>query len=225
MMTQEQSIVYEAQPKVQLDEFVPDLAFEFPDVPTEAFANYLLRVITKFAIASNALRRKAVIHIQPCVENYLLEPIDCMEVLAVMGVREVRANCCSGPVHRLTTNPVMIGGGVQSWFEAPNTIWFQPAKRPDVYEVIFSVKPTYDACEVDRILLTDYYDVIADGLRALLYNMPDKPWSTNNRQPALASSIAEKYELKFRLGCHDAAIQTMMGGQRGALRAKRPRVL
>lgn len=227
MRTQAVHVAYEAQPKVPLTEFVPELAFEFNEIPEEVFPNYLLRAITRFARQTNALRRTAEIPVQECVENYLLEPEDCMDIIAVMGMCQVRSNGCRGPVVRLTSKPCQIWGGLYSWVESPNTIVIHPARYNDVFEVEFSVMPTYDACEVDRLLLTQYYDTIIAGTKYYLYNMNGKSWSdeVRNARFRVSSARASENLALFLSGCAEAAVETMMHGQRGAIRAKRPRVL
>lgn len=211
------AIVYSSQPKVPLTAFVPELAFEFPDFPEEAFPNYVLRAVNRFAIESNALRRKATIHVQECVGNYLLEPVDCMDLLAVLSICQVNAHGCNGPVTRLTTKPCRCGCmGTVSWIEEPNIIWFNPARFGDVYEVTFSVTPTYDACDVDRRLLTEFYDTIMFGTRSYIYGMSGKPWSSVQR--------SQEQELRFITGCKEAALRAMLHNQRGVLKAKLPKV-
>lgn len=215
-------VVYESYPKISLDEFVPELAFEFPEVPADAFSNYLMRTIIRFARETNALRRVAHIVVQECVENYLLEPADCMDIVNIMSVCQTKyGSCSSRPVTRLMAEPCHICCGVYSWFEYPNTIYFKPARQNDHYRVEFSVTPTYDTCEVDKILMTHYYDVITEGVRFQLLNMVQKPWITTSR---LVDKATES-EKRFILGMRQAAIDAMTHNQRGAIRAKRGRVI
>lgn len=217
MLSQRSSVVYQAQPKVVLSGFIPELAFEFPDVPEEIFSNYILRAIDKLARDGNVLRRKAHIHVQEHVENYQLMPEDCMELVAVMRCRSVRSNSLHADVVRLTQEPTCIIHGIYTWFEPPDFIFFRPARHGDVFEIDFAVAPTFDACEVDRVLFTKYYDTVMYGVRSYLYAMPDKSWSDANKATA--------YTTMFLSGIRAAGIEAMTGHQRGAIRAKRPRVL
>ena len=217
MQDPQTSVVFDAYPKVSLQEFVPELAFEFNEMPSDAFPHFLLRAINRFARNSNALRRTATIFAQSCVENYLLEPQDCMDIVAVLSVCQTSHCICSSPVVRVTSEPCRLPCGTYSWFEEPNVIHFSPVKCKDVFKVTMSVAPTYDACEVDSVLLTTFYDVIMDGTKFYLYSMASKPWSSVNR--------AQESEARFIQGIRTASVQAMMNGQRGALRAKRPRVL
>lgn len=210
------SIVYDAYPKVPVQEFIPELAFEFTDMPENAFHHFVLKAINKLARKGNVLRRTALIHTYPCITNYLLEPQDCMDVVAVMGIRNMCHPCGVTGVTRLTHAhvPCYMPCGTYSWFEHPNVIHITNTQREGQYQVEFSVAPTYDACEVDRILLDNYYEVVLDGARTDLYAMSNKPWSSLQRM--------EYYRQQFLGGISRAAVETLAGGQRGALRAKRP---
>ena len=209
------NVVYEAYPKVSIQEFIPELSFEFTDIPENAFSHFVLKAINTFARRSNALRRTATIHVQDCVDNYLLEPQDCMDIVAVMGICK-RDNCGCSPVTRLTNAPCCLPCGAFSWFEQPNIIHISPTKCGQCYDVKFSVAPTYDACEVDEILLTQYYETIMHGARSSLYGMGNKPWSSLQR--------LEYHRQEFDRGIRVAAVETLTGGQRGALKARRPRM-
>ncbi|MBQ3569532.1 MAG: hypothetical protein IJA20_02540 [Methanocorpusculum sp.] len=209
------NIVYEAYPKVSVQEFIPELSFEFTDMPENAFAHFILKAINNIARRGNVLRRTATIHTQDCVDNYRLEPQDCMDIVAVMGICK-RDNCGCSPITRLTGQPCCLPCGSFSWFEKPNIIHISDARCGNCYDVKFSVAPTYDACEVDEILLTQYYDLVMDGVRADLYGMGNKPWSSLQR--------LEYHKQQFDKGIRKAAIETLTGGQRGALKARRPRM-
>lgn len=217
MLSQRQHVVYQAVPKVPVDAFFPELAFEFNEVPDEIYANYLLRAVDRMAREGNLLRRKAEIHVQEHVEHYLLEPGDCMDIVAIMKCCLVKSNGCRGPVVRLTDEPCCISHGLYSWYEHPNVVWFRPARHNDVFEVEFSVAPTFDACEVDKILFEKYHDVVLSGVRAYLYAISDKPWSSDQKF-AMYTEI-------FQRGIQSASLEMMTGGQRGMIRTKRPRVL
>lgn len=217
MLHQQRHVVYQAVPKIPVEAFVPELAFEFNEVPEEIYANYILRAIDRMAREGNVLRRKAEIHVHEHVENYLLEPEDCMDIVAVMKCALMKSNGCRGAVVRLTDEPLCISHGVYTWFEHPNVVCFRPARYHDVFEVEFSVAPTFDACEVDRILFDKYHDVVLAGVRAYLYGIAGKPWSNDQK---FAS-----YTLAFQQGIQSASLETMAGGQRGMIRVKRPRVL
>ena len=209
------TIVYEAYPKVPVQQFIPELSFEFSDMPEDGFAHFVLSAINTFARRSNVLRRKATIRVTQCVDNYLLEPQDCVDIVAIMGIRMLRPTCGSR-ILRLTGEPGDVWWGVQSWFEAPNVIHITNTSCNSEYEVYFSVAPRYDACEVDEILLTQYSEAILAGARAKLYGLGNKPWSSLQRM--------EYHERLFDKAIRAAAVEALTGGQRGAIKARRPRM-
>lgn len=210
------SVVFDAYPKVSVREFLPELTFEFTEMPEEGMPHFVLRAINRIARQSNCLRRTATIHTQPCVDNYLLEPQDCMDIVAVMSVCK-HGGCGCSDVTRITSEPCHLPCGTMSWFEAPNTIYFSNTRHHNVFRVSMSVAPTYETCEVDRILLTNFYDTVLNGTKFYLYSMTDKPWSSVNR--------AQEYEVRFLQGIRSAALEALTGGQRGMFRTKRPRIL
>ncbi len=216
MQEPQTTVVYESYPKIDIREFLPELTFEFSEMPESGIPFFLLRAVQRMARTGNILRRTATIHAQNCVENYLIEPTDCMDIVAIMNIQMFSRGCCMG-VHRLTHEPQCTPCGIYSWYEEPNVIHISPARDCDVFKVTFSVAPTQDACEVDRKLYTNFYDTVIAGAKFYLYSMMDKPWSSVNR--------AQEYERRFLSGIRVAALETLTGGQRGGFRATRMRVL
>lgn len=209
-------VLYEAIPTVSVSEFIPELAFEFPDMPDDAFAHFILRAINRLARASNVLRRDANIVAQRCVETYLLEPQDCVDIVAVMGIRG-GPRCNAFEVTRLLSRPAELPCGSYAWLEEPNIIHITRTQDDERFTVVLSVAPTFDACEVDRILLTNFYDVVIDGTKSFLYGMGNKPWSSVAR--------AQEFELKFSNGIGRITLERLSGGQRGVIKRYMPRIL
>lgn len=207
---EDRNVEFERVAKVPLEDFFPELQFEFPDLDSEAIPHFLMRAITKFARESNALRRTATVCTYDCIENYLLEPPDCVDIVAVMRV--CKRGCACGPVTRVTHEPCQLQCGTYTWFEQPNTIYFSPGKTGTAYKVWMSVAPKLDACEVDSILLTQYLDVILDGAKSYIYALANKPWSNVQR--------AAEARARFERGIPKAAIDTLLGGQRGVIKIR-----
>ena len=210
------AVVFDKYEKVSIREFEAELLYDFTELPSDAVAHYVLRAINTIATKGNILRRTALIHTQDCVENYILEPPDCMDIVAVMSICQICGSRC-GQVQRLTSEPCRLSCGSVTWFDPPNIIYLNKPRDRNTYKVVMSVAPTYETCEVDRILLTRHYDLVMSGAKYYLYMMPDKPWSSMDR----AASSRELFER----GISAAAVDTMMGGQRGVLTVKRPRHL
>lgn len=200
------SVVFDAYPKVSLQEFIPELAFEFTEMPEEAFPHYLLKAIDRFARNSNALRRTVHICTQNCVNRYLIDPPDCMQIVALLDI--CGDTCGAHPVRLTSAVPCLRGCASSVWFERPNIIGFsQPGGS---YQITLSVTPTRQSCEVDEILLTDFAETILDGTRHYLYGMTGKPWSSVQR--------SQESEMRFIQGIRQAAVETLTGGQRGTFR-------
>lgn len=104
----------ENYPKVALDSLITDLLFDIPDLDEDAAVHYLRRAAIMMAQKGNLLRRTVDICPQPCVENYLLESPDCMDIVAVDSVCQVRGSLC-GKVTRLTNEPCRLPCGAYCW--------------------------------------------------------------------------------------------------------------
>ena len=77
------NVVFENTPKLPLDEFIDALAFEFTDAPYGLLEDSLKRSISRIAERTNLLRRTVFLTTESGVHNYLLEPPDCMDVIAI----------------------------------------------------------------------------------------------------------------------------------------------
>lgn len=210
-------VAYAPHAKVPIDSLLDDLLFDLQELPYDTAVHFIRRAAIRMAREGNILRRTAVISTQSCVDNYLLEPPDCVDIVAIMSVKNVRGSLCSA-VTRLTQAPGRLPCGAFSWWTPPNEVHFTQVGCNYAYEVGFSVAPRRDACELDASFADKHYELLLVGARAMAYDLDDKPWTNRQR--------AEDYNTRFELGIRGAAIETMMGGQRGAFaRPKRPRVL
>ena len=72
---------------------------EFPDLPADFLLYQLLQSVIRLCQRANVLRRTAVIKTVPCAMNYVLEPPDCMDVIAVMAVDELCGDHIPQGVH------------------------------------------------------------------------------------------------------------------------------
>lgn len=204
-------VVYLNHPKVSLRSFVEDLTYEFSDMPVTGLESLALTTITRLCRESNVLQRGAIIYTQACVDNYILDADDCMDIVAVLSVCRLNG-CKCGKVVRSINNPCRNQCGTVTWFEKPNTIYITNGQDCSAYDVKFAVAPKRDACEVDESLITEYYDVIADGIRAKAYGMSGKPWSNENK--------SQRYYNQYLQAMRTAATEQLMGGQRGAIRLR-----
>lgn len=213
------NIVFENTPKVPLSEFLDILAYEFTDASYGLLENCLKRTITRIAERSNIMRRTVFLTTQCGVHNYLLEPPDCMEVIAIMSICYWKSMYMQGPLYRLTSPNCTRG----CCFCFGNTVYvdkgeivFSAPQSGTTFRIELSVKPTKDSCDLDKILLDDHEELVLDGVRSLLFAMVDKPWSSMQR--------AQASEQAFLRGCAEAAVDTMLGNQRGVMKAKHTRI-
>lgn len=201
--------------KVPLTDFVDDLLYDITDLPEDAALHFIKRAAIEMARKGNIVRREAIIHTQDFVENYVLEPPDCADIVAIMSVCAIKHSLCS-EVTRLTAAPCRLPCGTYSWFTEPNEIHFSPGKYGNAYRVNFSVAPQIADCELDSVYLR-HTETLLLGAKAYVYELNDKPWTNRG--------LAQKLKEQFKLGISKAAVEKMLGGQRGVMRVKRPWVI
>ena len=63
------NVVFELTPKRPLEDFLPDLEMEFPDLPADFLTYQLLQSVIRLCQRANVLRRTAVIKTVPCAMN------------------------------------------------------------------------------------------------------------------------------------------------------------
>lgn len=214
------TVVFENTPKADITSFLDELSFEFTDAPYGLLEHYIRRVVSDMCDRANIMRRTAHIHTQSNVRNYLLEPPDDTIVVAVMSLalgshifvphKTVRTNV---PVWECDCS--CLGRGVNFVHCNGAEIVFSRPHTGDDWIVNMSVKPRYDGCDFDASILNSYASVLIDGVRAELYAQSDKPWSSLQR--------ATLAEAAYKRGCATIAVDRMLNGQRGTLRAKRGR--
>ena len=218
------NIVFELTPKRPLEDFLPDLEMEFPDLPADFLTYQLLQSVIRLCQRANVLRRTAVIKTVPRAMNYVLEPPDCMTVIAVMSVDEL----CGDHVRRVFTAdpkprcncPITL----DSWFchgddfvtIEGNEIIFS-ARSCNSYKVNMSVQPK-EVCDVDSVLYERYKDAVLLGARLALYSMKSRDWAAD----ATTLTMLEK---KYRDAVSSAALDALTNKQRGVVLMKHPRIL
>lgn len=210
-------IVYDPYAKVPIEQFLPELTFDIPELPDEIAMHYIRKAAIEFAQRSRVIRRKVRIRTQNCVNNYILEAPDCMELVAIHTLCNVSGGCCGTP-SRVTHEPCNIRScGVTSWYEAPNIIWISPGRDCTEYEVEISVAPPPDACELDKEFYTKYQEALLVGAKTFVYGLSRKDWSS---QP-----LSDAMRLEFDRRIAAATLDKLMGGQVGAIKAKSRRVV
>lgn len=210
------TVTYELFPKIALEDILDDLGYEFSDVPSDALTHYLRRAAILMCRNGDLARQRATIRTQPNVENYLLEPTDDSEIVAIMDVKAIDGCMFTMRVARVTARPVRFGVGATVWFESPNELFIH-SDFEGTYLVDFSVAPTRDACEIPAVIYNEHYETLLAGARYFAHDVAGKPWS--DKKLALTH-----YEFFLR-GIKNAKIDSLMGAQRGSLQMKRLRVV
>lgn len=213
------TVEYQHYPKRPLSDFIDELEFEFQGSITVEYGvleHTVRRAARYIARHGNILQRKAVIHTQQCVDNYRLEPPDCVDVLAVTQVCNIKGGIC-GCVQRVNVQPCNMPCGTIFWYDAPDVVHIHPGRDCAAYEITMVVMPTQDACEIDEIYYTKFYELLLDTTRMFLFDMDGKPWSNFSR--------AERIRPRVQSGIAAAGIDVITGWQRGIYKTKRKRIL
>lgn len=200
------TVVYDAYQKVDIDEFLPELRLEIPELPDDVLMSYVRRAAIDFCERSRVLQRVVTICLQECVPNYLLESPDCMRIVAVTGI----CRSCGGDYQRLTSSPCHVPclNRAAWWDQNEGSIWLHPApSQPDNIMVRVAVAPEQDACELDAVLFNKYREAIIAGTRSFLYAIPRREWSS---QPQADAARAE-----FDRRIASAGVDRLLGGQQG----------
>lgn len=201
-------------PKVSLDEFTVELSFEFTGVPIDMLAHYVREAAIDFAARSRVLLREILVKVQACIPNYLVEPDDCMDISAIVGVKNLQCgraalyrrfnsyNCCT------TCSPHR-----QIEWKIPDTIWIAPVPT-QAEDMILKcyVKPKRDACELDTVLLSEYKDAILHGARYRLYSISNRAWTS--REAARMSQV------EFERSIASARADKLLAGRKGPIQVK-----
>lgn len=215
------TVVFDNTPKVAIADFLDELSFEFTDAPYGLLEHCIRRVVMDMCDRANIMRRTAHIYTQAGVHNYLLEPPDDTVVVAIMSVALgshvfVPAKFSRTNVPVWETDCSCLGCHKNFIHCNGGEINFSHPHSGDDWIINMSVKPRYDACDLDADILTSHASVLIDGVRAELYAQSDKPWSSLQR--------ATLAQTAYKRGCATIAVDKMLNGQRGTIRANKGRI-
>lgn len=176
------TVVYEPFKLRPISDFFEELQFEFPKCPDQLFQYYLLKTARDMAVSYPILRRTVCIDLQPCVETYLLEAPDGMEIVSVL--RCMFSTFCDG---RLLARKVMNEQRHCCFCHGDFTVSYDDADRtiraigvpcqPCKLEVGVSVAPEPDTCELPDIYFRRYFDVLLTGTRSSIMLILNRPWT------------------------------------------------
>lgn len=214
------SVMYEPFRAVALDKFLPELRFEFSDLPDPLFKWALLRSARDMAREGNLVRRRAIIHTQCNVTRYALRVPDGLELCAILGIHAI--SCCRDfhNVRRSFDPPegAICCGREKAWYDdLEGELHLVSPYFPGTYFVTMAVMPADDACELPALYYDEHIDVLLTGARARILRMVNKPWT--NLQ------MADAYEKHFRESIAIAAVDTNTHMMRGTVKMNFGRVL
>ena len=206
------TIVMESWPKVDIDEFLPELRLELDEVPDDILMHYVRQGAIWYAERTHCLQRTVTICTYACVPNYILEApdADCMRVVAVSGVCS-----CGLPWERLTAAPCFIRcmGRSAWWDREEGSLVLHPAPSETMEVTVrMSVAPRHDACELDRSLAEAHRFGVLNAARWLLYSIPNRKWSS---QP-LATTFRQELDRNVAAAGNDR----LFGGMQGSIRMR-----
>lgn len=231
-------------PQVELEAFLPELMLSAPGLPQEIAASYIRQAAIDMAESGNTLRRTVRIELQAGVQNYLLEPPDCVRTIGVSRISGRNGWCNSGyrmvpddvPMPAIGCLQVPVAGCAafgfgpsanQAWgvggiakLQNPNELWVSPVPQCDAdlgIEVELIVAPKRDACTVDRVMFDRYAPALVAGALMYLYRLPKQDWTDYN--------LAQKMETEFKKWTTKASGDRLLGAARGPFRLVTPRIV
>lgn len=212
-------VVYEKHGKIPLNKFYDELAFEFPNLPSQLFEYYILRTAIDMATKGNIIRRLIVIQPEPCVTNYRLVSPDGMKVSAILGIRH-HTCCFDAEMPRAFVPPVdsVCCSQRAAWYDdAQGELHIADHGCHGTYFVNAAVTPSRDDCELPEEYMDKFLETLMMGTKASIMLITGRPW-TNLR---IGAASRQEYQNMLAADSVDVAAH----GMRGAIRAKFPRAL
>ena len=213
-------IVHERLATVPVSKFLPELRFEFTDLPDQLFEWALLRTARSLAKDGGIIRRRVIIQTQCGVERYALRSPDGLEVNTILGIKGMSCCDCLHTVPRSFDPP----DGCHSC--AREEAWYDDQEQelhlishctPGIYFVSMSVVPADDACELPIEFYDDYIDMLLNGTRAKILRLNNKPWTN--------FQLADAYMRGVEENLREAIIEVNTHKMRGAVKINFGRAL
>lgn len=214
-----ETVLFEPFRTVPLNKFLPELRFEFKDLPDELFYFALLRVARVMAQEGNLIRRRVMIEAQPGVTRYALRSPDGLDVNAILDIRV--AHCCETHGVRRSFIPpdeaCCVAQDVAWYDDIEEVLHIEKPLCNATYYVLLSVAPAYDACELPAVFYDDYIDTLMLGAKSRILCIDNKPWT--NLQ------LSSLYDRLFTENIPLLAMELATHKQRGAVKMKFGKVL
>lgn len=170
---------------------VPDVLAEIPGIPSFVAQRQLLRATRMFAEQTRAWRVNFQLSTVADTATYDLSSSlpTTTELVDVISIKNTGGG---EPVHPKTY--IWLDQNTSDWrsetdiaakwyvLDGNNTIRFIPtpsSTTANLYDVRVSVKPLLTATVIDDVLVNKFSEEIIHGALALLYVIPNKPWTNN----------------------------------------------
>ena len=212
-------VAYEQHHKIKLNEFYAELAFEFPNRPSQLFEYFILRTAREMAREGNLIRRIVIIEPEPCVETYKLTSPDGMDICAVLGIRH-HTCCLDKDIVRSFVPPVdaTCCSKKQAWYDDADGVIHIPSQGcHGVYFVNTAVCPGKDDCELPAEYMDKFFETLMMGTKGSIMLITGRPW-TNLR---VGSACRQDYAKMLQSN----SLDVMTHGMRGMVKVGFPRAL
>ncbi len=212
-------VVYEQHRKIKLNDFYAELAFEFPNLPSQLFEYYILRTARDMAREGNLIRRVIIIEPEPCVTTYKLTSPDGMEVCGILGIRH-HACCFDKDVPRSFVPPTdsVCCSRSEAWYDDANEVLhISDQGCHGVYFVSVAVCPGEHDCELPAEFKEKFLTTLMMGTKGSILMITGRPW-TNLR---VGASCLQSYSEMLKSNSVETATHKM----RGAVKIGFPKAL
>lgn len=180
---------------VDVEEFRPILAFNYPDININVLDFYVLMTIREFARKSRSIKRVVKIKGQKCVNDYMITLPDGYVVVELNTVKvdgvciEKIHNTCLCNMHKFKYRSGLLTICDFKGCEIEATVIASPSNQ---------------SCRIDKDIFDQWSDVIAHGVNSKLMLSNDKRW---------ANKVVARDSLQlFLLGCEEAQEQAQRDG-------------
>lgn len=201
---------------IALEKFLPELRYEFQDLPDELFKFSLVRAARTMARSGDVDVRRAHIQAEPCVTRYAIHPPLDYELVKIIS-----ASTESKSLNLVRHKP-------KSWnvYAHETVIWYDDLECilqirnihcPTTIHLNITVCPPDNTCELPFIYYDQYLELLTMGVKANLLRMLNKPWT--NLQLAMV------YDRAFQQGINELTVDAHMHKTKGIVKMDFGRVL
>lgn len=214
--------MYEPYKTVPLAEFHSELLFEFRDIPSPLFDYYIIKAARKMAEDGHLIRRRAVLHTQPCVTRYRLNSPDGLDICGILSIHAHHCGDCAPHSVKRSFDPPADShrccGRESAWYDdAERVLHIKHPFFPGQYFISMAVRPSRDACELPVEYLDNYLETLLMGTKAYILMLTGRPWTNLQLGNAYLKAFAEEIAAN--------AIDTHTHKQRGSIRMNFGRAL